>query len=72
MKCMMVMLMLMSFVPSIWAEVFRDDFNDGDLEGWVVWREASIENGELVLDFPPPDPARVRVGFWERSQKTMK
>ena len=63
MKCMTVMLMLMSFVPSTWAEVFRDDFNDGDLEGWVVWREASIENGELVLDFPPPDPARIRVGF---------
>lgn len=63
MKCMMAMLMLMSFVPSTWAEVFRDDFNDGDLEQWVVWREASIENGELVLDFPPPDPARIRVGL---------
>ena len=63
MKCMMVMLILMSFVLSTWAEVFRDDFNDGDLEGWVVWWEASIENGELVLNFPPPDPARIRVGF---------
>lgn len=29
----------------------------------MVWREASIENGELVLDFPPPDPAKIRVGF---------
>ena len=36
MKRMMVMLMLMSFVSSTWAEIFRDDFNDGDLEGWVV------------------------------------
>lgn len=65
MKCMMAMLMLMSFVPSTWAEVFRDDFNDGDLEEWVVLmaREASIENGELVLGFPPPDPARIRVGL---------
>ena len=63
MKCMMAMLMFMLFVPSTWAEVFRDDFNDGDLEGWVVWREASIENGELVLDFPPPDPANIRVGL---------
>lgn len=29
----------------------------------VFWREASIENGELVLGFPPPDPAKIRVGF---------
>ena len=73
MKCMMAMLMLMSFVPSTWAEVFRDDFNDGDLEGWVVLRrEASIENGELVLGFPPPDPARIGVGFLGAAQKTMK
>jgi len=65
MKRMMAMLMLTSFVLSTWAEVFRDDFNDENLEGWVVLRarEASIENGELVLDFPPPDPANIRVGF---------
>lgn len=63
MKYIMVTLILTLFVSSTWAEVFRDDFNDGDLQGWVVWREASIENGELVLDFPPPDPAKIRVGF---------
>lgn len=67
MKYMMAMLMLMSFVPSTWAEVFRDNFNDGDLEEWVDLGlprgEASIENGELVLGFPPPNPAKIRVGF---------
>ena len=57
------MLMLTLLVSSIWAEVFRDDFNDEDLEGWVVQGEASIENGELVIGFPPPDPAEIRVGL---------
>ena len=67
MKRIMVMLILTLLVSSTWAEVFRDDFNDGDLEEWVDLGlprgEASIENGELVLGFPPPDPAKIRVGF---------
>ena len=75
MKCLMVMLMLTSFVLSTWAEVFRDDFNDENLEGWVVLRarEASIENGELVLGFPHLRIQRIFASvFWEWSQKTMR
>ena len=63
MKRIMVMLMLTLFVSSTWAEVFRDDFNDGDLEGWVVKGEASVENGELIIGFPPPDAADIVVGL---------
>ena len=63
MKHIMVMLMLTLLVSSTWAEVFRDDFNNGDLKGWIVKGEASIENGELVIGFPPPDPAEIRVGL---------
>ena len=73
MKRIMVMLILTLLVSSTWAEVFRDNFNDGDLEGWVVLmaREASIENGELVLGFPPPDPARIGVGFFGSGLKRL-
>ena len=52
MKRIMVMLMLMSFVSSTEAGIFRDDFNDADLEGWTFVRDAEdggIQNGELVL-----------------------
>ena len=63
MKRMMVTLILTLLVSSTWAEVFRDDFNDGDLEGWVVKGEASIENGELVIGFPPPDAGDILVGL---------
>ncbi len=55
MKHMMVMLILTLFVPSVQAEVFRDDFNDGDLQGWTFLQGAedgSIQNGELVLSSP--------------------
>ena len=63
MKRIMVMLILMFLVSLAWAEVFRDDFNDGDLEGWVVKGEASIENGELIIGFPPPDAGDIVVGL---------
>ena len=63
------MLMLTLLVSSTWAEVFRDDFNDEDLEGWVVQGEASIENGKLVIGFLPPDPAEIRVGLFRSGRK---
>ena len=64
MKRIMVMLILTLLVSSTWAGIFRDDFNDGDLEGWWVQAEAaSIENGELIIGFPPPNPANILVGL---------
>ena len=55
MKHTMVMLILTLFVSSVWAEIFRDNFNDGDLQGWTLVQGAEdggIENGELVLGSP--------------------
>ena len=55
MKQMMVMLILTLLVSSVWAEIFRDNFNDGDLKGWTFVEGAEdggIENGELVLGSP--------------------
>ena len=55
MKQMMVMLMLTFFVSSVEAKIFRDNFNDGDLQGWTLVQGAEdggIENGELVLGSP--------------------
>ncbi len=55
MKQMMVMLMLTLLVSSVEAEIFRDNFNDGDLQGWTFVEGAEdggIENGELVLGSP--------------------
>lgn len=63
MKRIIVLLIITLFVSSTWAEVFRDDFNDGDLEAWVVKGEASTENGELIIGFPPPDAGDIVVGL---------
>ena len=55
MKQMMVILTLTLFVSSVGAEIFRDNFNDGDLKGWTFLQGAEdggIENGELVLGSP--------------------
>ena len=55
MKQMMVMLILTLLVSSVEAEIFRDNFNDGDLQGWTLVQGAEnggIENGELVLGSP--------------------
>ena len=55
MKHMMAMLILTLLVSSIEAEIFRDDFNDGDLQGWTFVEgaeDSGIENGELVLGAP--------------------
>ena len=55
MKHTMVMLTLTLLVSSVWAEIFRDNFNDGDLQGWTFVEGAEdggIENGELVLGSP--------------------
>ena len=55
MKHMMIMLILTLLVPSVRAEIFRDNFNDGDLKGWTFIKGAEdggIENGELVLGSP--------------------
>ena len=55
MKQMMVMLIFTLFVSSVWAGIFRDDFNDGDLKGWTFVLGAEnggIQNSELVLSSP--------------------
>ena len=57
MKQMMAMLILMLLVSSVGAEIFRDNFNDGDLKGWTFVQgaeDSSIQNGELVLSSPNP------------------
>ena len=39
-------------VSSVRAEIFRDDFNDGDSKGWTFVQgdeDGGIQNGELVL-----------------------
>ena len=51
----MAMLILALLVSSVWAEIFRDNFNDGDLKGWTFVEgdeDGSTENGELVLGSP--------------------
>ena len=58
MKPMMAMLILALLVSSVGAEIFRDDFNDGDLKGWTFVQGAEnggIQNGELVLNSPKPE-----------------
>ena len=55
MKQMMIMLTLTLLVSSVRAEIFRDDFNDGALQGWTFVQGAEnggIQNGELVLGAP--------------------
>ena len=55
MKQMMAMLILTLLVSPVWAEIFRDNFNDGNLQGWTFLQGAEdggIENGELVLGSP--------------------
>ena len=55
MKPMMVMLILTLLVSSVRAEIFRDNFNDGDLKGWTFVQGAEdggIEKGELILRSP--------------------
>ena len=55
MKHMMVMLILTLLASSIRAEIFRDNFNDGDLQEWTFIKGAEdggIENGELILGSP--------------------
>ena len=65
MKTMMAMLLFTLFASSVWAEIFRDNFNDGDLQGWTFIKGAEdggIENGELVLGSPKVvDEAKVEV-----------
>ena len=65
MKRMMAMLILTLLASSIRAEIFRDNFNDGDLQGWTFIKGAEdggIENGELVLGSPKAeDKAEVTV-----------
>ncbi len=55
MKHTIVMLILTLLVSSVRAEIFRDNFNDGDLKGWTFIQsdeDGGIENGELVLGSP--------------------
>ena len=51
--------MLTLLVSSVSAEVLRYDFNNLDLEGWVISEDhqtVAIENGELIAGVPPPEP----------------
>lgn len=51
--------MLTLLVSSASAEVLRYDFNNLDLEGWVISEDhqtVAIENGELIAGVPPPQP----------------
>ena len=55
----MVLLILALLVSSVSAEVLRYDFNNLDLEGWVISEDhqtVAIENGELIAGVPPPQP----------------
>ena len=50
--------MLTLLVLSASAGALRYDFNNLDLEGWVISEDhqtASIENGELIAGVPPPE-----------------
>ena len=51
--------MLAMLVSSASAEILRHDFNNLDLEGWVVREDhqtVAIEDGELIAGVPPPEP----------------
>ena len=51
--------MLAMLVSPASAEILRHDFNNLDLEGWVVREDhqtAAIEDGELIAGVPPPQP----------------
>ena len=65
MKQMMAMLILTLLVSAVRAEIFRDNFNDGNLKGWTFVEgdeDGGIENGELVLGSPKAeDKAEVTV-----------
>ena len=57
MNTMTAMLLFTLFASSVWAEIFRDDFNDGDLRGWTFVQGAEhgrIQNSALVLSSPNP------------------
>ena len=72
MKHVMAMLILTLLVSSVWAEIFRDNFNDGDLQGWTFLQGAEdggIENGELVLGSPKVvDEAKLEEEVLEESE----
>ena len=58
--------MLTLLVSSASAGVLRHDFNNLDLEGWVISEDhqiASIENGELIAGIPPPEPGSTTLIF---------
>ena len=49
--------MLVLLVSSASAEILRHDFNNLDLEGWVIREDhqtIAIEDGELIAGVPPP------------------
>ncbi len=51
--------MLTLLVSSTSAEVLRHDFNNLDLEGWVISEDhqtVAIKDGELIAGVPPPQP----------------
>ena len=54
-----ILLILTLLVSSASAEVFRHDFNNLGLEGWVISQDhqtVAIEDGELIVGVPPPKP----------------
>ena len=48
---MMIIFVLLIAVPA-WVGAFRDDFEDGDMEGWIKFGEGkcAVNNGILVLE----------------------
>ena len=55
MKHIMAMLIFTLLVLSVRAEIFRDNFNDGDFKGWTFIQGAEnggVQNSELVLSSP--------------------
>ncbi|MCH8294844.1 hypothetical protein IH992_27485 [Candidatus Poribacteria bacterium] len=56
MKYTVVGLTLFLLVISSWAGEFRDNFDDGNMDGWTLFRPFGqgstwkIENGELILE----------------------
>ena len=59
MKYMMVIFIfaLLVLISSVGAEIFRDDFNNGDLKGWTFIQGAEhgrIQDSALVLSSPNP------------------
>ncbi|HEX30301.1 TPA: hypothetical protein ENG04_09500, partial [Candidatus Poribacteria bacterium] len=61
---MRILIILFMLPISVWAGTFRDDFEDGDLEGWKVLNGTwQVKDGELTARHAAiSPPARIE---WE-------